>query len=202
MASDKIIAKIIENAEKDASSIRQEAQQKAEKIIAKIDEQTEISLKEMEEASKDEIEEIYRRNNLMTRLDNRKRHLSVKQRVMDETFQEVRKSLNNLSYDQWENLITKIVIEGATTGNEELKVPAKDREIYQNKGLLTKLNKDLVERGLAGNLSLCKEDAEFKEGVCIVGERFDIDGSFDALIDNARIVYEREVADILFPSEV
>lgn len=203
MASDKIVAKIIENAENDAKTIRQEAQDKAQTLIAAIDEQTGVALADMEEASKKNIAEIQRRSDLMTRLENRKKHLLVKQSVLDETFKHARMALDALSGEAWEKLITRIVLDGASTGQEQLQVPQKDRERYMGaNGMLTSLNTALKAKGLPGELTLSEDDTPFKAGVRLVGERFDVNGSFDRLIDDARITYEREAADILFPAEV
>ncbi|MEG1433698.1 V-type ATP synthase subunit E [Eubacterium sp.] len=203
MASDKIVAKIIENAENDAKTIRQEAQDKAQTLIAAIDEQTGVALADMEEAGKKNIAEIQRRSDLMTRLENRKKHLLVKQSILDETFKHARMALDALSGESWEKLITRIVLDGASTGREQLQVPQKDRERYMGEnGMLKRLNTALKAKGLPGELTLSEDDAAFKAGVRLIGERFDVNGSFDRLIDDARITYEREAADILFPAEV
>lgn len=203
MASDKIVAKIIENAEAEAAAILAEAKDKADLITQTRKRQGEADVAAMVKAGEADVAEINRRSQLMTRLAVRKNRLAVKRDIIDGVFAQVEEKLGELDKVQWEKLMMKIITEGVETGRETLKVPAADRDKYDgSQGLLKRINDQLIKAGLPGELTLSQDAADFKAGVLIEGELSDINGSFDGLIANARNTYEREVAQILFPTEV
>lgn len=197
MSADKIIEKIISKAEEDVLQMEKEANKQVEATLLSIERQTERTLNALKNKEKADVEEIHRRSQLMTRLDSRKNALAIKRKVIDEAFNNARLALDNLDNTRYEALITKIILEGVETGNEQVQVPKADIDKYKN-GLLDKLNSTLKAVGKTGNLTLLETPAAIKSGILLIGEKSDINGSFDVLIQDARDKYERKVAEILF----
>ena len=201
MASEKIIDKILQNAEEEKKKIIADGQEKALAISQKIQEETDLKVSEITKKNKADIEAIKNRTALMTRLEIRKNTLAVKHSLIDEAFKQAAEALKNYSDIQKKALITKIVLSAVETGEEKLQVPKDDREMYET-GFLDTLNNTLKQQGKKGELSLDDTDGNFEVGLKLVGEKADINGNFDILLEAVRDQYEREVAEIIYQSEV
>jgi len=201
MASEKIIDKILQNAEEEKKKIIADGQEKALAISQKIQEETDLKVSEITKKNKADIEAIKDRTALMTRLEIRKNTLAVKHSLIDEAFKQAAEALKNYSDIQKKALITKIVLSAVETGEEKLQVPKDDREMYET-GFLDTLNNTLKQQGKKGELSLDDTDGNFEVGLKLVGEKADINGNFDILLEAVRDQYEREVAEIIYQSEV
>lgn len=201
MSTEKILQKIRQEAEAEAAATIAAAKEKAEKSAEAILNAAKERGRAIEKAAMAEAEEIKRRKMLSAGLEMRKNTLRRKREVLDEAFALALKRLCGLSDERYEALITKLVIDSAETGTETLCVSQADRARFQN-GLIDKLNSRLAESGKRGNLSLSPVPANIEGGVIIVGAKADVNASFEALIRFERENAEREVAAILFGSEV
>lgn len=201
MASEKIIDKILQNAEEEKKKIIADGQEKALAISQRIQKETDLKVSEITKKNQADIEAIKDRTALMTRLEIRKNKLAAKRSLIDEAFKQASEALKNYSDAQKEALITKIVLSAVETGEEKLQVPKADRKMYET-GFLDTLNNTLKQQGKKGALSLDDTDGNFQGGVKLVGKKADINGSFDILLEAVRDQYEREVAEIIYQSEV
>lgn len=200
MAENIIIEKILKGAEAEAESIMAEGDRRIQAIKEEMGRQTEKDRKVLLEKNKAEIAEIHDRSELMSHLETRKNTLIAKRRVIDEAFDGAREQLRHLDDEKWSVLIASMVAESVVTGDGKLRVPAQDREKYEN-GFLDSLNRGLQANGLSGQLTLDDQPADFEAGVMLVGEDSDINGDFDVLLDAVREKYEHQVAAILFDDQ-
>ncbi len=202
MGADKILEKIKQDAIQEAALIVAQGQMKAndvrEAILGKAKEKAEA----IADHAKKEAEELARRNILMAELESRKNTLISKHVVLDKVFDKALEALGNLDGDRFERLITRIVLDSVSTGEETLRVPAKNMDQYTKGNLLQKLNAALVKEGRTGALKLDGTPAGFEGGVLVVGDDSDVNGSFEALLRTIREQYESEVAALLFRAEV
>ena len=127
MSSTKITSKIIEKAEKNASEILENAQKQAIVNKKQIKEQSKKQLAEIKEQTDKDIEAIKHKNELMLRLESRKKVLATKRKVIDLVYDAAEKELSQLDESKWQSLITRIVVNASETGTEKLRVPQKDR---------------------------------------------------------------------------
>ena len=201
MAANKIIEKIQEEAKQNAETIRTAAETKAASIRAKIIADAHEQVNAINATAKIDAEEAGRRQVLIAELDTRKKSLGSKRAVIEEVFAGAEATLAKLPEDKWEKMITDIVVSASTTGTEKLQVPAQDMDKYKN-GFLTKLNGALSKAGKKGALTLSDQPGNFKGGVMLIGETNDYDGSFTTLLQDIRAREEKNVADILFGTEV
>jgi len=201
VAGDKIIQKIEEEARQDAAAIGAQAQEKAQKEREQILAKAKAEVAAIEAKAKVDAKEAAGRLNLIAELQSRKAALASKREVLQEAFAEAAKKLADLDKEQWEKLILHQILSADLTGHEQLVVPAKDRAAYKD-GFLKKINKKLQQQGKDGKLSLADEAAEFDDGLLIIGDTCDYDGSFTTLLDDVRTEEEYRVAEILFGAEV
>lgn len=201
MSTEKILLKIRQEAEAEAAEIMAAAREKAEKSAEAILKAARERADAVEQAAVAEAEEIKRRKMLVAGLEVRKNTLRRKREVLDEAFDLAMKRLCELPPDRYEALLTKLILSAVETGTEKLLVSEKDRAMF-DQGLLDRLNARLAESGRHAGLTLAKDSAGIKGGAIVLGEKSDVNASFEALLSLTREGAEREVAAILFGSEV
>ena len=201
MAINKIILKIQEEASQEVADLLAAAKNKAAVSVDKINKAAMTKVEEIKAQSEMDAAEAVRRQLLIAELEARKNTLDRKRKVIEEVFAHAEKELARLPQDRWEKLIIKTVLQASEKGTEKLCVPLADVEKY-NGGLLAKINAALVASGKKGELTLTEEAAKFAGGVLIIGENSDFDGSFKTILHEVRRKSEREVAALLFGSEV
>lgn len=201
MAANKIISKIEEEASKDKAAILAAAQEKATALSAKVLSAAQEQVVAIATQANNDAAEADRRQVLIAELESRKRTLDSKRTVIEKVFAQAEEQLLKLPTDKWEKLITHIVLTASETGEETLHVPAGDMDKYKN-GLLAKLNAALVAAGKKGQLTLSEAPAKFKGGVELEGTTTDYDGSFESILRDVRQQEERQVAALLFGTEV
>jgi V/A-type H+/Na+-transporting ATPase subunit E len=177
------------------------AKKKAIASDAKIMNTAKLKVEEINAQAAEDADEAARRQVLIAELEARKNSLDSKRRVIEEAFSRAEKELTKLPLDKWEKLIMATVLAASESGNEQLCVPTADIEKYKN-GMLTKLNVALVAAGKKGELTLASEPAKFTGGVMLIGKHSDFDGSFATILRDVRMKSEREVATMLFGTEV
>ena len=201
MAANKIILKIRDEASQEVAVMLAAAKKKAIISDAKIKNTAQAKVEEINTQAAADADEAARRQVLIAELEARKNSLDSKRKVIEEAFSEAEKELAKLPLDKWEKLIITIVLAASESGNEKLCVPAADVEKY-NGGMLAKLNAALLEAGKKGELTLASEPAKFTGGVMLIGKHSDFDGSFATILRDVRMKSEREVATMLFGTEV
>lgn len=201
MAANKIILKIRDEASQEVAVMLAAAKKKAIISDAKIKNTAQAKVEEINTQAAADADEAARRQVLIAELEARKNSLDSKRKVIEEAFSEAEKELAKLPLDKWEKLIITTVLAASESGNEKLCVPAADVEKY-NGGMLAKLNAALLEAGKKGELTLASEPAKFTGGVMLIGKHSDFDGSFATILRDVRMKSEREVATMLFGTEV
>lgn len=206
MASDKIVNKILNNAKNEADQIIEEANKKAQEEKEKIQNETKQKLEELKKEFQNESEEIKKRSQLQANIEERKRLLSAKQKVLHEAFDLAKKEMRNLSNEDWAKLVTRIILEGTTTDTEYIKVPKKDFDKYtktnrNGQSFLSAINKLLLEQGHRTALKIDRNPAHFDDGLMLIGKYSDVNASFDVLIENQKEYLEWNVSQILFKED-
>ena len=201
MATNKIVFKIEEEAAAEVAAILAAAKTKADASAEKIIEEAHIKAQEIREESLLAAKETAHRQELIAELEARKNSLDSKRQILEEAYLLAAKELAQLEEEKWKKLIIAIVRNASVTGQEKLCVPAKDLAKYQN-GFLLEINAALAAKGKRGELSLAEEAAPFADGVLLIGKNSDVDCSFSTILQEMRRRTEREVAAILFGTEV
>ncbi|MEG0797483.1 MAG: V-type ATP synthase subunit E family protein [Acidaminococcaceae bacterium] len=201
MAANKIILKIEEDGAREVAKLLEGARKKAAVAAEKILSNAQAKVTEIEAQAILDADEAARRQVLIAELEARKNTLDSKRAVIETAFTQAAEELKHLTTEQWERLITSIVLRASETGTEALCVPAADVSKYEQ-GLLAKLNTALQQVGKKGELTLAEQRAGFSGGVLLVGKNSDFDGSFATILREVRIKVEKDVAALLFATEV
>lgn len=132
--------------------------------------------------------------------------LHKKQELISKVFDEVKEKMKAMSDEELFNLVVNMIKKENLTGAEVIKVSMSDYSRYlklfsskKDAGAITvldKLNESLNNKKY--NLQLSKETLNIDGGFVIIGESFDIDNSFQAIVNQFKEKYEADVAKILF----
>ena len=184
--ADKLIERILGEAESDASAAREKAAQSCSAVLAdcekKIAERAKAAAAGRESAVKGVLDGARTR----AELDGRKETLGVRRRILDEAFDAAAKELNALTGPRREAILLRLLKTEAAAGDVVL--PAgRDRE------LIAKL---LPQVSTA--LTLSDEDAPFEGGFMLLGGSYEKDCSLNALMAELRLKEETNAARILF----
>lgn len=209
MGAEAILDKIRQNGAEEASTLRKQGDERAKAAADQIRADGEKEAEFLIENARRTVAEMEKREALMAGLEVRKNTLAARRSVMDEAFQLAHKQLSSLPDDQWEALISRLVLKAAESGTEVLEIPAKDREKYEavpegtlpilgEKSFLKRLNAALKESGREGKLTL-SDAVDISDGFRLVGPVFDVNASFDTLLSLVREEAEQEIYHILYP---
>lgn len=186
-------AALLADGEKKAAARRQAILAEAETQTAALREQTEKK-----------AEALRRSARLTAGLTARKNTLAEKRRLIDEAYNQSLDALCALDDGEWSALVSRLIVGNCPPGETVLRVPAADAARYRSaptggKTLLEQLSDALTEKhGVPCFLRLDSAPAFFRGGVRILGQKSDVDASFEALLDELRETGEQEIAAFLF----
>lgn len=195
--AEKLIEKILAEANSQAGTVLAEAKTRAAEISAKGEKEAEAKKKSLLESAKNQGEERIRRAHTIAELDARKSILAAKEQMIEDTFKQAVERLLKVDKKEYEDIILPMLIVAAETGAEEIIVAATDRERYTPE-LLAKANKALEAQGKQGKLTLSAQTREGKGGFVLRAGDVEINSTFDAILRMQRDKLEPDVAEILF----
>ena len=184
--ADKLIGRILGEAEADASAARDKAAESCRAVMAdcekKIAERASIAAAGRDTAVKGVLDGARTR----AELDGRKETLGVRRRILDEAFDAAAKELNALTGPRREKILLSLLTREAAAGDTVL--PAK-----QDRALIARLLKEVPAA-----LTLSDEDAPCEGGFLLLGGSYEKDCSLNALMAELRLKEETNAARILF----
>jgi vacuolar-type H+-ATPase subunit E/Vma4 len=184
--ADKLIERILGEAEADASAARDKAADSCRVVAAdcekKIMERAAVAASARDSAVKGVLDGARTR----AELDGRKETLSVRRRILDEAFDAATKALNALTGPRREAILFSLLTNEAAAGDAVL--PAK-----QDRELIAKLLPQVPFK-----LTLSDQDAPCEGGFLLVGGSYEKDCSLNALMAELRLKEETNAARILF----
>ena len=150
--ANKLIEKILAEANSQAETVLAEAQQRAAEISAKGVKEAEAKKKSLLDNANVQGEERIRRAHTIAELDARKAILAAKEQMIEDTFTQAIERLQKVNAKAYEDMIYPMLLVAVETGTEEIIVAASDRERYTPE-LLNKANKALIAQGKQGKLT-------------------------------------------------
>ena len=193
----------MEGMERIKDSILSEAKEQAEKIIKEADDRVKEmkgqAAKNAEEITKvrlhkaeTEAREAAARKLSMEELELKKEILKAKQGFIDQAFEKALSRLKGLPEETYADMVVSILKDAKVTGEEEIVVSQRDREMFE-KGLLKKINDRL-----GFEIKLSDETRSMQGGFIVKTRGVEINNSFETLLRMERERIETEIADILF----
>jgi len=195
MEAEKVTGKILAEAEEQVQKIKSEAEQKLAEEKAKLDRQLDEFKKQTkalaEKAAGDEKSHIL----AATRMALAKELLAEKRKIIDEVFQAALDGLQKLPDDQYRNLIAKLMLEAAETGEEEIIIDKNEKRIDQL--LIDRVNEQMSS-GKKFDLKLSDQKQNIGPGFIFKRGKIKTNVTFDVLLNNARKQLEIGLAKELF----
>lgn len=184
--ADKLIGRILGEAEADASAARDKAAEGCRAVMAdcqkRIAERAQAAAASRDAAVKGVLDGARTR----AELDGRKETLGVRRRILDEAFAAATKELNALTGPRREAILLRLLTNEAAAG--DVIRPAK-----QDRALIEKLLREVPVA-----LTLDEADAPCEGGFLLLGKSYEKDCSLNALMAELRLQEETNAARILF----
>jgi len=195
--TDRIKAKILEDAESRASQILEQAKAEAREIV-------ESALKEAERKRADILGkaesdgmELYRRLLSEANLEGRKEILKTKQELIESAFSLALDKLCKLPDKDYQKLLENMAAEAATDEEGEILLSEKDRNRIE-KDFIKNINKRISSSGKNGKLVLSRDSIKTAGGFVIRYDDMEINNTFEVLFEMLKPRLENDVVRILF----
>ncbi|HOR53462.1 MAG TPA: V-type ATP synthase subunit E [Bacilli bacterium] len=202
-----IYDKIIDKGKEDAKVILADGLKKLEQL--KLEKIEEAKNKQKEELKKQEALNQSKKQAALinARREAKKSEIKLKQALLKETVSDAVAKLDNLKQNELFDFVLKLVKEDDLSGKEIIYVNKKDYSKYlatlssKKEGDLVELDKLNNALGKKFELRLSNKPKDLDGGFYIVSEKYDINHSYSALVDNLLAKLEADLNKILF-SEV
>lgn len=190
----KLVDRILSDAMADAQATKAQADETCRAILAGGKEQAAKLAEKNKAAREAAVAGILERSRTNAELEARKNLLAERRKVIDEAFAAAYEKMCALDADARVGICKKLLLEEAD-GGETVEAAAADRAALM--ALLPEINAALEAAGKAP-LKEGAEAADVAYGFVLVGEGYEKDCSFEAILRDARAVEETKVAGILF----
>ena len=202
-----IYDKIIDKGKEDAKVILADGLKKLEQL--KLEQIEEAKNKQKDELKKQEAlnQSKYQAALINAKREAKKSEIKLKQTLLKEKIKEAVAKLDNLKQNELFHFVLKLVKEDDLSGKEVIYVNKKDYSKYlatfssKKEDELVELDKLNNALGKKFELKLSKKPKDLDGGFYIVSEKYDINHSYSALVDNLLAKLEADLNKILF-SEV
>lgn len=202
-----IYDKIIDKGKEDAKVILADGLKKLEQL--KLEKIEEAKNKQKDELKKQEALNQSKKQAALinARREAKKEEIKLKQALLKETVSDAVAKLDNLKQNELFDFVLKLVKEDDLSGKEIIYVNKKDYSKYlatfssKKEGDLVELDKLNNALGKKYELKLSNKAMNLDGGFYIVSEKYDINHSYSALVDNLLAKLEADLNKILF-SEV
>ncbi|HEY8395668.1 MAG TPA: V-type ATP synthase subunit E [Bacilli bacterium] len=202
-----IYEKIEIKASKDAEEIIRAGQEKAKQIEERIISEAKDTIEKNLNKVRKRGEEFIKTKTTELEQKAKQKTLALKKELIKAVVSEAAERLNSLSDERLVELVKKLVLSENLKGDETILVNSRDYERYlrlfsENRKdedglvILEKLNRELGKEKF--RLRLAKESANISGGFIVVGKTFDVDLSFETILNSLQEKHETEIAQILF----
>lgn len=194
---DKITGRINADADAEIAAILQEAEQQASEIRDSYTQVAEVEYAQTVERGKKDAAERVERLGGVAQLEAKKLLLATRQELLDEAFQNALAQLQAMPEDEYVALLAKLTVDAVQTGSEELVLSVKDRARCGKK-VVTAANALLEQAGKPAQLTLAEDAREFAGGVYVRSGNVENNCTFETILRLLRQNASGEVAKVLF----
>lgn len=202
MANGSVYDKIIALGNEDASNIRQEGRNKVnsitEQIMAEINEKIEQMISDAEAKNSDLVK------TKQAELEQNKKQevLASQKKIIKETFNVVLNKLCEMNDSDLNKFVISYLNKSNLKEDVTIKVSKNDYDKYVR--LFSSSNNselDILAKSFGYNVALSKDCVNIKGGFIIEGSYFDIDNSYEVILEDLSSNLETKVAEMLFRNE-
>jgi V/A-type H+-transporting ATPase subunit E len=201
MANSSIYEKIENKGALDAKKITEAGQTQAEKQMQDAILEANREIENLKEKHlKQNNEKIKTKSTQIEQLA-KQRTLFEKKKLIEEVFTRSLEKLQTMNDAQLEKLLKGLLANDALDGNEFISVSKDDKNKYLKLFSSKKDNDlDLLNKSLGPkyNLKLAEVSADINGGFIVIGKDYDINHSYQAILDEIKETNEAEIAKALF----
>ena len=194
--AEKLIKKILADAQRDAESLWADADEKKQSLREKSLRDIERRKAEIERMAADSVVENRKRMAAVYDLEYRKQLLSAKQEMMQQARSLALTKLRSLDDASYLKLMKQRLIACAASGTGSIAVAPGETRL--NAAFIADVNAWLKQSAGQGSVTLLSEPRSISGGFVYVSGGMEIDVSLEALLDEAWQQSETEVAAVLF----
>ncbi len=194
--AEKLIKKILADAQRDAESLWADADEKKQSLREKSLRDIERRKAEIERMAADSVVENRKRMAAVYDLEYRKQLLSAKQEMMQQARSLALTKLRSLDDASYLKLMKQRLIACAASGTGGIAVAPGETRL--NAAFIADVNAWLKQSAGQGSVTLLSEPRSISGGFVYVSGGMEIDVSLEALLDEAWQQSETEVAAVLF----
>ena len=191
---EKITGQIGADVQKEIDALMADAKAKAEETAQRYEAQAKREAEALLERGEKRAAEHEDRLVSTARLEAKKQVLAAKQALVEQAFDQALEQLLALPEQDYMDLLARLAVSAVTTGQEQVALSQKDRARY-GKQIVTRANDKLGEKG---RLTLAGESRPIRGGLILVGDRVEVNCSFETLIRLQKESMTAQVAQILF----
>lgn len=195
--AEKLIEKIIGDAQRDAETYWQDAEEKKKVMRDRLVRDIEKREAEIERMADEAVKENKKRMAAVYDLEYRKQLLFSKQEMMTQVKALAMQKLSSLPDETYLKLLRQRLLECAEGGRGGIIVSQGEKRIDKTT-FLSDVNKALKEKCGVGEVALLNEERDFSGGIVYVDGGLEIDLSLEALLSEAWQQSETDVAAVLF----
>lgn len=207
MGADTVIQKIEEKAGAEVAQLLHNAEAVAQELHATVLQEAQARAKQLTTQANAQAQLLLRAGAQQAASENKIALLNHRHALLREIKKETKAKLMALSDGAFCALIEKLVAENAAGGVFTLRVPEKDvakytdtafyRAACDKSGTLL----EAMEAAANAKFTLSEEAAPIDGGLWLCAETYDLDISYDALLDTLFAQHEKVLADCLFCGE-
>ena len=185
--------KIIEKAEAEALKIKENGQLKANKITDDLLAETIEKIKQMLDEAKSKNADLIKTKTAEFDQALKQEVLANQKQLIKETFNVALEKLMKMNDESLKKFIVSSISKANLTGEIVLKVNKDDYNRYAN--IIKQIKLDNTK------LLLSKEFVNIKGGFIVEGEYFDVDNSYEVILNNLTEELETTISQMLFSKE-
>ncbi len=170
-----------------ANTVIQKIEEKANAACAEILKNGEARAEDIEKSAKAQADLLLRAAAQQAALDNKIDILNHKHKLLSEVREAAKHALSALPDETRMAFLEKYIRENIGEGTVTLQFSEQDAKLF------VAYKKDLGKNVKIGNI-----ETEIDGGVLVCTESYDVDLSYDALLDSVFEQHEKEIADCLF----
>lgn len=198
MSNSSVYDKIIANALDEASRIKEEGNIKASNITEQVMNETNEKIKQVINDAKLKCDDAIKTKKAELEQAKKQNVLASQKAIISNTFNEVLNRLCTMSNEDLVKFVTTSLKKVKLEGHEEIMVNENDYVKYQQ--LFSSNHDNKLDKLLDNkyNLILSTTKANIKGGFIIASKYYDIDNSYEVLLDELKTKLEPEIAGKLF----
>ncbi|MBN1289975.1 MAG: V-type ATP synthase subunit E [Actinobacteria bacterium] len=197
MPIEELVARIIRDANIEADEYKQKAGAERDRILLEADREADVIFDKQYSSLRRDAKEEKRRKISMAQMDARKGLLEEKQKLIDEVFEKTIQALLDMPFDEYLNMLVRMLVADPPDSGGEVIMSAEDREKFGEK-LIAQANRKLEESGRKTRFILSGETRDIKGGFVIKTGGVEINNGLLVQLGARREEFEPVLVRVLF----